>query len=625
MKNGLFLTMMFISINIGFAQEKQVYQPESDFKNTKEDVINIGTQNSPKSWNINYNFAQNAGTYNEISGGTMLINGTSVMDDVIFQNTPIGFPFYFNGIRYTQLDISTNGFITFGNTHPINTNVYPISNSGAYSGAVSLFGVDLNKKYSDASSEIRYEISGTSPNQIFTLQWKNVKRYHGTTDNLNFQIKLYERTNNISFVYGTCLGTASGPLLFDPQVGLRANSNTYFFNRTTTTNWSATTLGTTNNTTCLISPTIVPVSGLTFTYSPPDIALDAGITAIIEPHSGSTGNYNIVANLKNFGTTTMIACDIHYTVNGIPGAPFSWSGNLPGGASTNVTIANGYNFTTPGYYTIVANSVLAGDLLPINDTTSQTIPLFPTTYPLPFTESFNETTLPHGWLNIQLSGTGLWSVVSAGFYPACTPHSGAAMAHYNSFSYPSGISALLVSPQIDFSPENKTFAFWMYGSSGYQSEHDSLGVYYNSMPDLIGAHFIGNVLRYNPVNGWYPHTYTISATAVGNNYIIFKGYSDFGYDIYLDDVSLITAVGINSFDTDKINIYPNPTKGIIQIENVANSNINIIDVLGNVVAYKENLSGMICFDLSKMAKGMYLVRIVSEEGEGAMIRKVVVE
>lgn len=71
-------------------------------------------------------------------------------------------------------------------------------------------------------------------------------------------------------------------------------------------------------------------------------------------------------------------------------------------------------------------------------------------------------------------------------------------------------------------------------------------------------------------------------------------------------------VGIDPVANSNINIYPNPTKGRINIDNISNANIYITDIMGNVIAGKENVKGSSGFDLSGFASGIYLVKIVSD-------------
>ncbi len=65
----------------------------------------------------------------------------------------------------------------------------------------------------------------------------------------------------------------------------------------------------------------------------------------------------------------------------------------------------------------------------------------------------------------------------------------------------------------------------------------------------------------------------------------------------------------------KINIYPNPTHGVITIDGLSeDATISIFDTFGNEIRQLEMLnSGEI--DLSSQPKGVYFIRIESEKGK----------
>ena len=80
---------------------------------------------------------------------------------------------------------------------------------------------------------ISYQLSGVSPNQVFTIQWRRYGRWSnsstGLNDYLNTQIKLYQTTNIIEVIYGNC-GTNSLNS-FTGEIGLRGTTNADFNNR----------------------------------------------------------------------------------------------------------------------------------------------------------------------------------------------------------------------------------------------------------------------------------------------------------------------------------------------------------------------------------------------------------
>jgi hypothetical protein len=157
------------------------------------------------------------------------------------------------------------------------------------------------------------------------------------------------------------------------------------------------------------------------------------------------------------------------------------------------------------------------------------------------TESFDGATFPPtGWQNIQVSGTGLWQRVTAGVNPIVTPHSGAAMAQYRSYDFQIGINALLVSPALTFTGSSShVLSFWKYADSGWDIYPDSIGVYYNTTTSLTGARWLATIPRYNSVDGWYKHSYLLPSSLTGTYYIIFRGYSQYGNNMFIDDVNLM--------------------------------------------------------------------------------------
>jgi GEVED domain/Fibronectin type III domain len=206
----------------------------------------------------NYSWAlSNPAAYTPITGGTALWTGSAIhynVPSVAVANAPkpatIGFNFEYNGLTYSSCSVSKNGFLTFGAipTTSVGNNP-PISGTTGYEGAVSGFAYSggglvyaefLSATYGAGlyPSEIRFETTGTAPNQVFTVQYKNLirKASLGTGSDiglLNFQIKLYEGTNKIETIYDIFNPTAPGTAITrstSQQVGLRGANNLDYSN-----------------------------------------------------------------------------------------------------------------------------------------------------------------------------------------------------------------------------------------------------------------------------------------------------------------------------------------------------------------------------------------------------------
>ncbi len=234
-----------------------------------------------------YSFAQSSGVFSPLTGGTVLATATgntstTNLNSAIYPVT-LPFSFQFNNQSYTSLNVSTNGFITFGATAPTTSYSTPISGTTAYDGAVSAFGRDISSFYDVAgrTGDIRWETLGTAPNREVVIQWTNFRptSLTGITSvySFSFQIRLKETTNTVSVVYsqGDYLAGSTSYSSAINQVGLRGATNADFNNRynDTTTSYNNSVAGTGNgddqafNTTSTVPG--MPADGLTYTWTPP--------------------------------------------------------------------------------------------------------------------------------------------------------------------------------------------------------------------------------------------------------------------------------------------------------------------------------------------------------------------
>ena len=196
-----------------------------------------------------YSFTQSNASYVPIFGSTVLSTATSntangSIGGMLFQNQALEFPFFYNGINYTAVNVSSDGFISFGN-HALSTS-QPISSLDlAYEGAIAAWGREINGVFDVdfQTSDIRMETVGIAPNRETVIQWTNFRPAFSTSLDdaytFSFQIRLLETSNIVKVIYGTggyttgVAGVAIGGSVFTgPQVGLRGASNADFNNRT---------------------------------------------------------------------------------------------------------------------------------------------------------------------------------------------------------------------------------------------------------------------------------------------------------------------------------------------------------------------------------------------------------
>ncbi|MFN3942408.1 MAG: fibronectin type III domain-containing protein [Flavobacterium sp.] len=299
---------------------------------------------------VAYAFNQESGTYTEISGGVAV--GTETTDDQRFVDPavpaggtiltgiglPIGFDFTFNSKVYDRFAINANGWISLGmsslganavnvNTTsaytPLTTTVTTVSNDLV--ARISPLGRDLAAQ---AGATLRYETMGTAPNRVLIVQWKNYKKFgtNGDGDAFNFQIKLFETSNVVEFVYGSMVSNANSSTY---QVGLRAEPNNVasnFVSRTSTTSWLTTTASIAVADAVTMVNTIVPSNGLIFRWTPPVCAAASGITVNVLT--------NNTADLEWAAPTPAPAEGYEYVVSTTPTLP-----TAPGTASAVNTLS----------------------------------------------------------------------------------------------------------------------------------------------------------------------------------------------------------------------------------------------------------------------------------------------
>ena len=148
----------------------------------------------------------------------------SNLDDGISEPQEIGFDFEFHCQHFTQFIFNTNGFIKLGTETTPKTNLFfsnaQSTSEGIFDNAdsnnvnlIAVFNHDIETIAADP--DFRVHTSGTAPNRVCTIQWKNMQEWSNDPAtkqylDMNFQLKLYETTNVIEFIYGEW-GTSANP------------------------------------------------------------------------------------------------------------------------------------------------------------------------------------------------------------------------------------------------------------------------------------------------------------------------------------------------------------------------------------------------------------------------------
>jgi hypothetical protein len=330
-----------------------------------------GTALAAQAQTLNYaasGVANVAGTYTDL-GTTGTAITTANTDDANSAAQNIGFSFTYNGTAFTQFIFNTNGIIRLGSTAPSTAALYYDNNSSSTAtdpfpstnaadvNLIMPFNQDLIPGSNAAGVDYRVLTSGTSPNRVCTIQWRNVADKPGAGSdaangtqfaNFSFQLKLYETTNTIEFVYGTATASTSTAAARLPSVGLKGSSNTagqvLVGVKTPTTAWSATTFQNTPYGTAshAIARVVLPDAGRTYRFALP-AANDAAVTSVFTlgklpvpaalPHA-------VQAVVTNAGTAALTNLAVTLSVTGANTFSNTQTvASLASGATTTVTFA----------------------------------------------------------------------------------------------------------------------------------------------------------------------------------------------------------------------------------------------------------------------------------------------
>jgi len=334
--------------------------------------------------------------------------------------------------------------------------------------------------------------------------------------------------------------------------------------------------------------------------------------------NNSPGGINI-SNISAFGGATMsfyvsiTGFNITATANGggtiypsgsiaaEPGSSKTFTFSADPGKVIDAVLVNGVN---------VPEAVISGSYTFTNIMTSHTISVFfgCPTQSMPITESFDATTFPPDcWLSQSASGTP-WKRVSSSVAetsPSCSPRSGAGMLHYDCWNYPEGSKGLLITPKIEASGKNSKLSFWMYRENvnqyGGVEYLDKVNVYLSTTPTITGLPLltIHRCRLLDPVesdNGWYEYILDLPTDSMERAYVIFEGVSDYGNNIYMDDIEIADYIIAEPI----ISVSPT-TLSFEEIEVEATSVPQTITVSG------ENLIGNITYTQTGTDAGAFTI------------------
>jgi gliding motility-associated-like protein len=135
--------------------------------------------------------------------------------------TPIGFDFWFMGVRYTQFSVNANGILRLGNvplipegnsyTIPDNSRLVPFAATDA-----AQSGERIGSWRVSPTGKIHFKVTGTAPNRMLIVEFLNMSiNYTSATADATFQTIIYEtaplstQSGRFEFRYGAMRSTVN--------------------------------------------------------------------------------------------------------------------------------------------------------------------------------------------------------------------------------------------------------------------------------------------------------------------------------------------------------------------------------------------------------------------------------
>lgn len=348
----------------------------------------------------NYTFSATNVTFTPLSGGT-IPTLTGSVNEGYYSSVPINFDFWFMGVRYTTINASTNGWLSFAtinNAVPANSFTSTTLPPTPY---VAPLWDDLDNTQSGGI--FSYQTSGNAPNRIFTAEWLNTEwNWNANNAVISFQVKLYETSGKIEFVYrqeSTGVNNASA------SIGIASSSTAY---RSLNNAGSSPVVSNSINTTNINTK---PATGQVYAFSPPIYSSATNLTFSnitqnslrinwSDPLAGELGyviysstdnvNYSFVgqtaANTTLFNASTLVSGMVYYyKVYALSegGLSIPLAGNvstLAGTMSGTYTIPGSFSSITLALASIQANGLLGSVVLELQTSYSSAVEIFPITF-----------------------------------------------------------------------------------------------------------------------------------------------------------------------------------------------------------------------------------------------------
>jgi hypothetical protein len=359
----------------------------------------------------------------------------------------------------------------------------------------------------------------------------------------------------------------------------------------------------------------------TVSVCPPPASSTADVTMMsydADTYICTGGSHTPEVTIQNNGTANLTNATVTITQGGNTVSTGTYTGNL---ATYGIATITCTPIANPSSGALVATVTTTGDADLTNDIINTTLTVY-TAAAAPLTQNFTSTAFPYAGYKVSSATNKNW-VYSAG------------TMKYDCYNYSNGSTGDLSIEPVNLSSLTDPSLSFDVAYRGYTSatpENDKLQVFvstncgttwtsvYNKQGTTLstGATQTG---AFTPASAadWRNETVSL-ATVAGQSevFIKFVGTSNYGNNMYIDNIDVSSASSIDEIEIAGLNVYPNPASTEVNVSfeaTNANYTIKLVDLQGRVIANQNlsNLNGtqVVSFSTSTIAKGSYVVSITS--------------
>ncbi|MEO8067071.1 MAG: choice-of-anchor J domain-containing protein [Flavobacteriales bacterium] len=383
---------------------------------------------------------------------------------------------------------------------------------------------------------------------------------------------------------------------------------------------------------------------------------DAAITAVVSPATTPTNAdfyspafdvcasaIDPVVTLTNAGVNDITSVEIHFQVDGGAAIMYSWTGLLAPGASTNVTLpplalTNGAHRLN--VWTEMPNGM--DDMNPLNNELQGSFRLVAPVLSVPYAQDFSTTTFPPtGWNYVHFNPNNQFTRSAASGFGAGS--GSAKMDHYSGSMDITGQLDYLMSPRLDLSgaPTGTLLQFSVAYKQYNSSSVDRLlvkvstdcGGTWSALYDKEGSTLSTTAAgtgAFTPTAAQWRTESVDLASVIGRGDVLFMFVteSNFGNNMYLDDVNVGAIVGVDELASAGFAVFPNPSNGRFFLRAAVEGNmaLDVFSIDGMLVhqqRWAATQGAQLEMDLSSLAGGVYLVSINDASGNSYQARIVI--